>query len=85
MGALVPKTGSTKFSESIVMLKNHGVVVKRESLMVAYLRNHRQSQAPLGPVTRPSPGVRVHHVYIMVISYRREPRAKVERANVSDL
>lgn len=67
------------------MLKNHGVVMKKERLTVAYLRNHRQSQAPLGPVTRPSRGVHVHHVYIMVVSYRRKLRAKVEGANVSDL
>lgn len=67
------------------MLKDHGVVMKKERLMVAYLRNHRQSQALLGPVTRPSPGVHVHHVYIMVVSYRRMLRAKFESANVSDL
>lgn len=44
---------------------------------VAYLRNHLQGRALLGPVTRPDPGVRVHHVYIRLISgaiYRIGPK-----------
>ena len=32
-----------------------------------YLRTHRQGQAPLGPVTRPNPGVHVHHVSVALL------------------
>jgi len=46
--------------------------------MIAYLRNHRQSQAPLGPVTWPNPGVRVHHVYSPLP--KRSHASKVNRS-----
>lgn len=39
-----------------------------------YLRGHRHRQAPIGPLTRTNPGVRVHHAYIILVAAGQNPK-----------
>lgn len=60
-------------------------MTKKAAETVAYLRGHRQSQAPLGPLAG-NPGVHVHHVQIMVLSCRdgsRQPKPSTQTCRMN--